>query len=150
MSGAGDKLRSKTQKVYDLKLASGVIVKVRRPSFLGMVRKGVLPTHLFNKAVQMFEGKTDKPEGYSKDTLDMIEAYVREAMVDPKIVEKDPGPDEITFNDLADEDVLQIFNKSQSLSVLGEGDEAKGLENFPGDKGSSAGSSGSKVSQAAK
>lgn len=106
-----------------VKLPSGKTIKLLRPSMMSLVRKGVIPMHLYKVAM----GQIDfaKPENMDpssfKSVVDLLSIYVSTAAVEPKIVLKDPVPEDAIHIDLLDDtDLFFIFNSMDGERVVGE------------------------------
>lgn len=137
----------------DIELPSGNRVRVRRPSILSMMRRGVIPTRLITIAAGMAEGKKSVSELKPEETLGYVEfltLYVCEASVEPKIVMKDPKGDQVGVDQLTDDDLQAVFEKAQGPEF---GQEVEGTlpESFPKKpEGDSAGPSREKIRSAAE
>ena len=115
-----------------VKLPSGNSIKLLKPSMMSLIRKGVIPTHLYKVAM----GQVDftKPEnmdpGSFKAVVDLLSIYVSTAAVEPKIVLKEPVPDGAIHIDLlGDDDLFFIFNSMDGARVTGEASPE--LRTFP-------------------
>ena len=135
----------------DFELPSGNRVRVRRPSILSMMRRGVIPMRLITIAAGMAEGKKSVSELKPEETLGYVEfltLYVCEASVEPKIVMKDPKGDQVGVDDLIDDDLQAIFEMAQGNDF---GQEVEGTlpESFPEKSESDPDRSGSEALQSA-
>lgn len=95
-------------------LPTGPIVKVRKPKLLDMFASGQIPGELINLARNKTEDELNKkiegnPEARKK-TLEMMNAVVKAAFVEPKIVdEPDYDKQEIHVDDLDMSDKLFVY-----------------------------------------
>ncbi len=106
-----------------VKLPSGKTIKLLRPSMMSLVRKGVIPTHLYKVAMGQID--FSKPENMDpssfKSVVDLLSIYVSTAAVEPKIVLKEPVPEDAIHIDLLDDtDLFFIFNSMDGERVVGE------------------------------
>ena len=132
-------------------LPSGNSVLVRRPSLVSMMRRGIIPNGLYSVAMKALEGKAQdmKPE-VIKPFLDFLALFVSEAAIEPKIVLKGVTDDnQVSIDDLADEDIFAIWLGSQSIGAKKDQareEESAKLESFRKEPvGAPDGSSGNEV-----
>ena len=138
-----------------IELPSGNSILVRRPSLVSMMRRGIIPNGLYSVAMKALEGKAQdmKPE-VIKPFLDFLALFVSEAAIEPKIVLKDVTDDnQVSIDDLADEDIFAIWLGSQSIGAKKDQareEESKKLETFREEPvGDSNGSGSDKISSPA-
>ena len=118
-----------------IKLASGNSVLVCRPSLVSMMRRGIIPNGLYSVAMKALEGKSQdmKPE-VIKPFLDFLAIFVSEAAIDPKIVLKGvTNENQVSIDDLADEDIFAIWLGCQSIGAKKDqarAEESAKLETF--------------------
>ena len=110
----------KREKGELVKLPSGVVVKLTTPSLFVMVKSGKIPSDMLQASVRIQQGRPEKND--MKDSIKMFEKLAIASFMKPRMVELDPKEDEITPDDLTDEDKLFIFYRTQG--------EAKGLNRF--------------------
>jgi hypothetical protein len=105
---SAQEIRSKTQEIKGgelVKLPSGSVVKLTRPSLTEMLKKGLLPDHLISVALkQTGQTQTKLTAEDLKKGLQMIDFILMQAFVEPKLVEANPGDNEICLDDLTEED----------------------------------------------
>ena len=115
-----------------IKLPSGKVLKLKRPTMASLLRKGVIPTHCYKITMgqaNMSDPKKIDPEDF-KALLDLMAIYVSEAAVEPKVVMKDPVPaDAIHIDLLEDDDLMYIFNVMGGRQ-LAEEDKSHPLDSF--------------------
>ena len=123
----------KTEKVYEVKLPSGMVVKLKRPRFSSLIKEGLLPQGLLSVAIKIAEGgipKTMSSEEYS-DVQKVMEVYVANAVIDPKItLENEEG--KMPVSKIPDMDFYYITTFAMGLiKPKGEVEEvSKDLEPF--------------------
>lgn len=147
-----DQWRSRASKTWEHTVPSGLKVVLRRPSWLSMLKTGLIPDHLFNLAMGVDKsGEKGKPGEVSmKERAELMQAYAVASCVEPKVVLKDAKEDEILADMIDDHDLVSIFNRVQELLTAGEDGEGKALESFrPGADGAGAGPDGAKVREEA-
>lgn len=130
MSTKPSEWKRKAERTKTVKLPSGNEVKVRRPSLLNLMRRGIVPKHLYQVAMNAMDGKdpgTMKAEDM-KPFVEFMAVFVIAAVVEPTIVMNDkPKENEISIGLLTDEDQFKIFIECQAKEA-GEGSET--LEPF--------------------
>lgn len=143
------KWREKANEPTTLTLPSGNTIKVRKPSTLGLLRKGIIPMNLFNVAlgaqggVNMAKMKPEEIKGF----CEFLAVYLCNAAIEPRIVTGEPKDGEVSLDDLSDDDQFWLFNKLEQEEVRPGGDPALG--SFPKKPdGPVAGSNGKEVQSA--
>ncbi|MBL8162455.1 MAG: hypothetical protein JNJ61_10755 [Anaerolineae bacterium] len=129
---------SSFKRSSELVLSSGQTVMVRKVNMARIVLsapKGTLPDAITAQVVRgLTKGQNGTPEQaalqFNEDELPELASFmdmiVRAAVVLPRIVESNPGDDEITLNDLTQDEHLEIF----SWATGGAGEELKAAESF--------------------
>ena len=131
-----------------IKLPSGNSILVRRPSLVSMMRRGIIPNGLYSVAMKALEGKSQdmKPE-VIKPFLEFLALFVSEAAIEPKIVLKGiTNENQVSIDDLSDEDIFAIWLGSQSIGAEKEKsleEESAKLETFREEPVSAPGGQGS-------
>lgn len=126
----------KTEKVYEVKLPSGVMVKMKRPRFSSLIAEGLLPQGLLSAAVKVAEGgipKNMNPKEYG-DVQKVMEVYVKNAVIDPKItLENEPG--KMPVSKIPDMDFYYITTFAMGLIKPKEesGEVSSDLKKFRGE-----------------
>ena len=148
--------KKKATKTWNIKLASGMDVIVKRPAWISLLKMGMIPNRLFNLVmdqeanVAKAQANGTTPTLDPKESAEIMQGYAVAACVVPKVVLGDPKGDEISVSDIDDDDLVEIFTKVQSLLAYGEEGEGKALENFRKEgKGGDIGHPGAKVSHKA-
>ncbi|KKM00076.1 hypothetical protein LCGC14_1808060 [marine sediment metagenome] len=128
--------KKKSNKTWKIKLASGMDVIVKRPAWISLLKMGMIPNRLFNlvmdQEANIAKAQTNgtKPTLDPKESAEIMQGYAVAACVVPKVVLADPKSDEISVEDIDDDDLVEIFTKVQKLLAFGEEGEGKALENF--------------------
>lgn len=107
----------KKHGTWVITVPSGAEFTVKKPSVLSMMRKGILPTRLYQAAVEQTDGaakgKTVEAdsEQETKDNVEFMTMYAVEASYDPKIVASgiEPKEGQLSIDELDDEDLNAIF-----------------------------------------
>lgn len=104
---------------------SGNLVRIRPVNTDTFIRSGRIPNNLSHIVTGFIEGKQEvgelTPEGYLQNQV-ILDAYVLTCFVEPKVVESDPGENEITPDVISDEDKMFLF------MLMGK--PARALEDF--------------------
>ena len=145
--------REKSQEIHTLELASGNVVKARRPSMTALLRRGLIPTHLFTVALGSMGGGVN-PKLMSaveaKAFCEFLALYVTKAVLEPKLSLSEQAPDgQVSIEDVSDEDQIEIFSSLEASAKMKHPEEEEdraGRETFPEEPASDpAGSGGEKV-----
>jgi hypothetical protein len=102
--------RQKSQKASEgelVTLPSGAVVKLRKPSLTGLLKKGLVPAHLLSVAMGSGEDKKLTADDLKKG-VELTDFILMEAFVEPKLVRENPTEDEICLDDLTDEDRFHV------------------------------------------
>lgn len=131
--------KKRQSKTYQVKAPSGFLFTLCRPNLQTYLAGGQIPTGLLER---IFE---PDPSSATKATAEQQAAsvifmgtLVRQACINPRIVDNPKSKDEIRFEDLDDEDFLFIFNWCKFGGVLGEN-----LVGFPEGRGDASDDSSS-------
>lgn len=98
-----------------VKLPSGKVARLARPHLLALIKTGQIPDPLSAQVMGLFNGKNPaeiQENINAEDMLTLINTTVRVAFIEPKVAD-DPGPDEISTNDIDFEDKMFVFWWSQ-------------------------------------
>jgi len=109
----------KTREAHTVRLPSGVVVRLRKPTFASLVRKNAIPSHLLSLAIRIQEGKFFGEKITPKDVKELVElqsVYAQEAVVEPKVVLQSPQNGEIALEDIPDEDLPTSSGSSRAWS----------------------------------
>ena len=105
--------REDRNKVLPLELKPGLVVLVQRPSIKSIIASGNVPDGVAGTILNMKPNKDGTAKVQPSDLKDLIvfqKAVARMSVVSPKIVdEPDYDKDEISLDDLDDEDIDKIF-----------------------------------------
>lgn len=106
-----------SQRVGQLvELPSGKVARLTRPHMLALAKTGQIPDPLSAQVMEMFSGKKSPAETKDsispEDMLALINITCKIAFVEPKIAD-DPGPDELSIDDIDFEDRTFVFWWSQ-------------------------------------
>ena len=105
--------RELRNKVTPLELKPGLFALVQRPSIRSVLASGHVPDAVAGKILNLKEDKDGKVKVDPTDFKDLIvlqKAVTKMAMVSPKVVdEPDYDKDEISIEDLDDEDIDKVF-----------------------------------------
>ena len=122
----------KTKTIAAVRLPSGDVMKMKRPTMGSLIRKGVIPTHCYQITmgqVDLTDPKKVTPEQF-RAVIDLMAVYVSEAAVEPKVVLKDPIPEGAIHIDRVDDaDLMYIFNNLGGERIAGGGESAA-LDSF--------------------
>lgn len=150
------KWKEKAERVETIELPSGNVVSARRPSLLSLMRRGQIPSHLYQIAMKIGEGinPAELPPDSMKPLIEFLAIYVSAAVVSPRIVMKDAKENEVSIDDVSDEDLFAIFVKTQGAEPSQKDRdrevESEALESFRKDGlGDPDRSSGEKILDAA-
>jgi len=124
--------KDRARAVETVTLPSGLIVKMKKPSWMASLKMGVLPTRLFNIAMGLEKADVKKSDGTDNfiETIAIMQSYAIACCVEPHFVMEKTKDDEVSVMDIEDDDLLVIFQKGQSLQLSGKEGEGKALENF--------------------
>lgn len=124
--------KKSSEDIHTLTLPSQKVMKLRRPTMAKLLRKGLIPTHCYKVTMGQTDFKDPKnvdPETF-KAVLDLMAVYVCEAAVEPKVVLKDPVPEDAIHIDLLeDNDLMFIFSELGGDRLAG-GDKSGKLDSF--------------------
>ena len=91
------------------------VVRLKRPSMMGMIKSGHVPNELLKAATELFSGGTQKSQSAEdsidqfQQMIDMLEIVCEESFVEPTYKEiKDAGLD------LTDEQKMFVFSYAQN------------------------------------
>jgi hypothetical protein len=104
---SAQEFRKKTEELKEGKivtLPSGNVVKLCKPSITSMLKNGLVPNRLLSVALGSKTDTTQLTPEDLKKGMELIDFIIMQAFVEPKMVEKDPQDNEITIDDLTDED----------------------------------------------
>lgn len=147
--------RNKAQKIHTLTLESGNVVKAKRPSMTSLLRRGLIPTHLFTVALGSMGGGVNPKAmtaAEAKAFCEFLALYVTKAVLEPKLSLAEQAPEgAVSIEDVSDEDQIEIFHRLEAISQNPEkGEDRAGRETFPKESSSApAGSSGEEVREEA-
>jgi len=116
-----EKIKNTAEKTYWVDLPdSGARVKVKKPTFLSLVKKGVIPTHLLNLALKVQDGAgiNQLTGDELKRFLQIMEIIVRESLVIPRIIsekDREEGKEGILIDELTDNDLQFIYKFVQDV-----------------------------------
>lgn len=127
MKNTAEEYKKHSKKEWELTAPSGFKFKVRRPSAVALLTKGVVPTRLYSAAMMGTDlaaaGKADKTASEDiKGVLEFMGIYLAEAIIEPKTVVGKSKENEISVDDLDEEDMFFLFNSIYN----GEGKGGKG------------------------
>ena len=100
-----------------LELPSGNFAKIRRPSLADMLKQKQIPASLTQVALRQagaIKGSSTVSEKELDDSIRLVDVILKKAFVVPEIVDTEPGEEQITLDDLTDEDRAFVFNYVQS------------------------------------
>ena len=145
--------RDKASKIHTLTLQSGNVIKAKRPSMTSLLRRGLIPTHLFTVALGSMGGGVNPKHMTAveaKAFCEFLALYITKAVIKPKISlleEVTPECGMVSIEDVSDEDQIEIFHTLEAMSQNPEkGEDRAGRETFPEEPASDpAGSGGEKV-----
>jgi hypothetical protein len=100
------KKKSQTREEGELvRLPSGFVVRLRRPNLIPLLKQGVIPAELFEVITKQsggdFSPKTTKE---IQDGIEAVDTILIAAFIEPKLVRENPNEDEISLDNLDDED----------------------------------------------
>lgn len=126
--------KKEVEKPMELVLpACGRTIKLRKVTMGSLVRKGVIPTHLYRLATgqQKEVAHEDLTPEHFKNLVELMAVYATVAAVEPKIVNTDEVPEDAIHVDmLEDDDLTAIFMASKAKSG---GKPSRELKSFPGE-----------------
>ena len=96
-----------------VELPSGLVFRIARPSLAVMLKNGKIPANLVQVAVRQMQGQGIMNATQVKESIEVVELIVCEAVKEPRIVRENPGEDEVSIESLCDEDKGFIFNYVQ-------------------------------------
>lgn len=85
-------------------LPSGMVVKLRRPNLVPLLRANKIPTELFQALIDRESGRLPATREDMMRSLDAVDTVLIEAFVEPVMVANNPTDEQITPDDLTDED----------------------------------------------
>lgn len=98
-----------------VELPSGIVMRVARPKLATLLRSGKIPQSLTSAALRQAEGRRLLTQDEVKESLEVLEIVLMEAVKEPKIVKgTTPKEGEITFDHLTDDDQGFLFQFVQS------------------------------------
>jgi len=99
-----------------VELPSGIVLRVARPQLVSLLTGNAVPGKLSAIALKLING--GKAQLNNVDEMNgmmaLVDKVVVSAVVEPKVVEKDPAENEVGIADLSDDDKLAIFSYVQS------------------------------------
>lgn len=104
----------KDQEGIILELPSGLKIRIRRPSLPKMLKEGVVPSDLVSAAIRQVQGEKSMNLQQIQDSIRVMEVILRQAILEPRVVESNPQDNEITIDDLSDDDRGFAFSYVQS------------------------------------
>ena len=127
-------IRANYSKTHEVTAPSGNVFKVRKPGFMAMFARGILPQRMFALAMKLQDSTNHAKvvEQNPKDLMEIMYAYIVEACVEPKLVLKpeDVTPESLCVTELPDEDAMFLFSVSMGLMNQGGEQGAKPLDSF--------------------
>lgn len=130
--------RDKKLPTFEVELSTGDTVTLRPVSPHVYLSSGQLPASYAEKAMSMQGGKdqaetikTFTPEERTADLM-FFGLVIRDACVEPKIVENPKTDSEVKFSDFGDEDLKTIFQSAIAGRSVTDDITAK---SFPGEAG---------------
>lgn len=123
--------RSAQDALFDFESPSGMTWKLRKPNLSVFVINGSMPMSLAGKLAKASEIQDQEAAFKSmswQDQAKLIEFssdIFRYCVVEPKVVETDPAPDELSYKEIELDDYNAIV-----AWAIGGGGEAESLESF--------------------
>lgn len=114
-----------------VKLPSGIVVRLARPSLSKMIKEGMIPDHLVSAAVTQLQGGRVLTAKEVKDSIGVMEEIMMAGFVQPRLVRENPQEGEITFDDLGDDDRAAAYSYIQ----FGKTNSQGGLKPFRSERG---------------
>src|SRR4051794_1715090 len=101
--------RSKRQQEGEiLELASGMVVKVRRPNESKLIQEGHIPARLAMSSINIQMEKAGPEDVKNLATLQRL--YARLTIIVPTVVDGEPeGDDQISIDDLNPDELSEIY-----------------------------------------
>lgn len=96
-----------------VELSSGNAYRLRRPRLMSLVAQGLIPAQLVHSAVNAQNDAKRSPQDVA-NVFQLWRAIAPLAVMEPKVVKENPADDEITVDDLPEEDLQEIFIYTQS------------------------------------
>lgn len=107
-------------RVYTLRLSGDTVVRVRRPSFLSLVRRGHLPQNVVALVLKALRGEvraTDDPAA-ALEWATLLDVYAVEALVEPPVYYDEKCPEgNLRASDVPDNDKFLIVNWINGLAL---------------------------------
>ena len=126
--------KKEVEKPLELVLPScGKTIKLRKVPMASLVRKGLIPTHLYRLATgqqKEIEHGDLTPEHF-KNLVELMAVYATVAAVEPKIVNTDEVPEDAIHVDMLDDDDLTAIFMAAKAKRGGE--PSRELKAFPGE-----------------
>lgn len=122
-------------------LPSGIEVTTKEISLFALIHTGQIPNALLPLIKAGIAGtrvdpkeieKTLQQDGALAQYVSFFIEYAKRCVVSPKIVEGDPGLEEINIFDLSDNDYVALFARSQFATKQAEAAELKPFRKEPG------------------
>ncbi len=115
MANKGIEFRKRRENGEEVKLPTGMTVVLRQVSLQALMLRGDIPDSLTGLMAEMILGKIDTtdPLRTARGAIDLNFKLCQEALVSPRIVEKPTGDDEISFDDLTEQEVNFIVAWAQ-------------------------------------
>ena len=115
--------QNKKKEIFKIFLPdSKVFVEVKIPSFLSLIKRGIIPTTLLNSVFNA-QKENKLNENNIKEYLSLIEIFIKESLVSPKIItlqERENGVIGILIDEITDNDQQFIFSYMQE-NIIAEG-----------------------------
>lgn len=127
-AAAYNQQRNKAVETYDELLPSGFIFTLRRVDLSVYLANGQFPSNYLEKLLSLGSKSGQAIESTINEmtvsekiaNLQFLGSVIRAACVVPKIVERPANSEEIRFEDIADSDLIHIFQKTLDLGGEGE------------------------------
>ena len=87
---------------------SGLTVKLKRPAVSQLVKTGQIPSELVNASAKVQANSGSATQADYQKYVQYQEHLIRYAIVDPQLVDSNPTDDQITLDDLTDNDKGEI------------------------------------------
>ena len=97
-----------------VELPSGMVFRLARPSLAIMLKEGRIPGNLASAAVKQMQGQSSLSQAELKESIEVVELIVMEAVKEPRVVAENPDENSISIKDLTDDDKGFIFQFVQS------------------------------------
>ena len=90
-----------------VELESGITVRLHQPQVSKMIADGVIPGFLINASLNVQMGQaTDKD---LENNTKLKRTMVKHTVMEPQVVDNEPGDNQITLDDLTDQEIDEIY-----------------------------------------